>query len=852
MRGFLAASRVGLKEMLGDLGRFTLLILCLAVGTALIAGVSTVGAAITSAVNENAATLMGGDLELTRSDRSADVGEIEILSRYGRIANVVDTNVRAESPTSEAFVDLIAAGPDYPLLGRVSSPQLAANENPASLTDFADGRFGALVDPVMLDQLGLGIGDVIAIGGTEFTVRGFLTALPDDPVRGFRLGLPALIGTDGFAAVSDRTSPLPGLGTYFRYKLQLEPEGDPEAIRARLTAELGGGWEIRSALDGLGPMLRYYRLFMNFLVIVGLASLLIGGVSVWSAMSAYVAERAGVIAVLRSLGAGRWRVFVHFFVQVLALALVGVGIGLLIGGAIGLVTLPVIGEAIGVPLDARLDIVALLVAAGVGLSTAFAFSYLPLVQAQGISPASLFRSRGLGAPPIDWPSLLRSGEIVPLVVAGLLFLWLAQILTGDWLVVLAFAGASLAAVGILRLAIALFMLILKILPPARFAPLRRAIRAIVGATGNSAAIIVSIGLALATLVVVLVLGANLRNEFLGASVFDAPTLVASDLFPDEVEELEALAARPGGDIIRFTATPMLRGSFVALNDTPAEDLTGRGPEASFLLSGEIPLTWRAEMPATSRLVEGEWWTANHTGPALVSLHQNLRQGLDIRIGDELSFSVFGEIVTAEVANFRDYSWQGGIDFLVAFSPGVLEDYPATLLGAVTAREGRETEVERMLAAEFFDVRFIAIGATLEQITAALSQLSFAAGAVGALAVSNGLLVLIGSLATGRRQRESDAVITKVLGAQRFEIAGAALVQFSILALLATLVAIPIGVGLAFSLSRVLLDVAFTLDAPTLALVGLGAIVITALLGGMTLWRVLSLRPARLLREMQSI
>jgi putative ABC transport system permease protein len=852
MRAFLAASRVGLIEMLGDLRRFTLLIICLAVGTALIAGVSTVGAAITRAVNENAAILMGGDLELTRADRSADVGEIELLSGYGRIASVIDTNVRAESATGEAFVDLVAAGPEYPLLGTVGSPDLEPGQRPAELTSFADGLFGALVDPVMLDDLGLAVGDSISIGGTEFAVRGLLTALPDGPVRGFRLGLPVLIGTDGFAAVSDRTSPLPGLGTYFRYKLQLDPAGDAEAVRDTLLETLPSGWEIRSALDGLGPMLRYYRLFMSFLVVVGLASLLIGGVAVWSAMSAYVAERAGVIAVLRSLGANRWRVFIHFFVQVLALAAVGVGIGLLIGASVGLVTLPIVGQAVGVPLDPRLDLQALLVAAGVGLVTAFAFSYLPLVQAQAISPASLFRARGLGAPPINWLGLVRSGEVLPLILAAAAFLWLAQILTGDWLLVLAFAGASIAAVLVLRIVIGLFLLALKAIPAPRFAPLRQAIRAIAGAPGNSAAIIVSIGLALATLVVVLVLGTNLRNEFLGASVFDAPTLVASDLFPDEVDSLAAMTDDPATGIARFAATPMLRGTMTALNDTAAEQLTGRGPEASFLLSGEIPLTYRAEMPATSRLVEGDWWSADYAGPPLISLHQNLRQGLGVAIGDRMSFSLFGEIVEAEIANFRDYSWQGGIDFLVAFSPGALDAYPSTLLAAVTAAPGRELDVERLVAAEFPDVRFIAIGATLEQITQALGQLSFAAGAVGALAVSNGLLVLIGSLATGRRQREADAVITKVLGARRSTVAGAALVQFSILALIATLVAVPVGIGLAFSLASVLLDVAFTMDGTVLVLVSLGAIAITAILGSTMLWRVLSLRPARLLREMASI
>ena len=851
MRAVFAAARVGLKEMAGDWARFSLLIICLAVGTALIAGVSAVSSAITRAVDQNAAMLMGGDLEFTRSDRAANASELAILEQAGTLASVVETNLGAESPTGEAFVDLVAAGPGYPLLGGVGTSDAEAMVSPFNALEERDGMFGALVDPVMLDQLGLKTGDTITIGGTEFAVRGTLTGLPDGPVRGFRLGLSTLLSTDGFAHVSDRTSPLPGLGTNFRYKLLLA-SGDTEAERERLAAELGdAGWEIRSALDGLGPMLRYYELFTGFLMVVGLGSLLIGGVSVWSVMSAYIGERSGVIAVLRSLGAARWRVLVHFLVQVLALGLVGVGIGIAVGVTIGLVVLPVVGEAIGIPLARDIDILAILVAGAVGLLTAFAFSYLPLVQAQMVSPANLFRSKGLGAPRIDWRKFIASAELLPLAIAILLFFWLAVVLTKDLTLVLAFAGSAIGAAVLLQLGSRLALIGLSKLPAARWRPLRQSLRAIIGTTRNSSAVVTAVGLAMVILVVVQVLAINLRNEFLGASVFDAPTLVASDLFPDEMETLQA-SVGPEHGIELVTATPMLRGTVMTIAGTPIENLAANGPEAAFLLSGEIPMTYRSVLPPASRLVEGQWWAADYTGPALVSLHQNLRQGLGVKIGDEVTFEIFGETVTATVGNFRDYAWQGGIDFLVAFSPGVLDNYPSTILAAVTAEPGREEEVERFLANEFIDIKFIEIGATLTRITEALSQLSLAVAAVGGIAVLNGLLILIGSLAAGRRQRESDAVLNKVLGAKRSEILVSALIQFLLLAVFAALIAIPAGIFTAWLLTQVLLNVSFAVDPATIGVVVAGLVGMTAILGATTLLRVLSIRPALLLREMSSV
>ena len=842
------ALRLGLLDMRGDLRRFVLLVVSLAMGTALIAGVSSVGAVIDRAIQLESATLMGGDLELSRADRPATAEELALLAGYGTVVDVVDTNLRARAGEREAFVDLSVVGARYPLLGAVRSPELPPGTPVAGFLAPAGDAHGALVDPLMLDQLGIAIGDRFDLGGALFEVRGTLAGLPDAQVRGFRLGLPALITATGFTEVSDRTSPLPGLGTWFRYKLLLA-SGTAEEAKAALEAALAGsGWTLRTARDGLGDMVHYYDLFMRFLLVVGLGSLLVGGVSVWSGMRAYVAERAGVVAVLRSLGATAGRVFAHFFTQVAALAAVGVGAGVLIGGTIALLALPAIGRAVGIALAPAIDWPSILVAAGAGLVTAFAFAYLPLQRTQSIRPVYLFRAQGLAPPAGGWRGLLGSWAVLPVLLAALAFFVLAWLMTGDALLVAAFGAAAALSAVLFQLCIAGIRRLLHALPEPRFAVLRHAVRAITGAPASTSAVVVSIGLALAMLVVVLVLQNNLRQEYLGASVFDAPGFVASDLFDDEIAALEELAAT-GIGITRLVATPMLRATLVAVNGEPAAGLRTRGPEASFFLSGEVPTTFRGQQPAASRVVEGEWWPEDHAGPGLVSLHQSLRAGLGVDIGDRLTFSLFGDRIEATVASFRDYSWQGGTDFLATFSPGVLEDYPSTLFAAVTAAPGRDAEVERALARTLPDIHFIAIGDTLEQVANALGQLNLAVLVVGGLAVGNGLIVLVGSLATGRRQREADAVIAKVLGATRLQVLATAFVQFFILAIAAAVPALALGLGLGWLANMIMLDVFFTVNADALAVVLGAAILITGLLGCITILRAISRRPARLLREL---
>ena len=225
-------------------------------------------------------------------------------------------------------------------------------------------------------------------------------------------------------------------------------------------------------------------------------------------------------------------------------------------------------SAVGVDLPPTLHLQPLLIAAGVGLIIAFAFSYLPLLQALAISPVTLFRAKGLAAQPIEWARWLRSILIVPLIVAVALFFWLATLMTDDPLIVGGFALGAVLSVVIFRLAIAGAMALIERLPDQKNSTLRNALRGIAGAGSNAPSVVVSVGLALATLVVVLVLQLNLSNEYLGASVFDAPTFVASDLFDDEAEALEALEAQ-GTDVTLATATPMLRG-LVTRNQRPPD------------------------------------------------------------------------------------------------------------------------------------------------------------------------------------------------------------------------------------------------------------------------------------------
>lgn len=845
---FLSWMRVGLTDLGGDLKRFGVLIACLALGTSVIAAVGSVGAGLKTTVERDATALMGGDFEAINAERNADPAELTYLKSLGKVAHVVDTSARAVANDESAFLDMVAVDDAYPLIGAVRSPQLSGGAKPAVLLGEKDGAYGAIADPVLIDRLGIKLGERFKIGKTEFQLRGLLSSLPDSAVRGFHLGVTTLISTKALAQMTDLRPPLPGLLTSHRYKVLLNGVDYETARKNFLSRFNAKQWRVRSPREAAGTLVRFYDLFSRYLLIVGLSSLLVGGVGVSNGVTAYINERQRSIATLRTLGATGSRILVHFMTQIGVLTLIGVGIGVALGAAASLVMLPLVGRALAVDLTPSLHLVPLMTAVGFGLLTGFAFSYLPLSRAQSISPALLFRAFGatMAGGRRGMVHFLKPSVFVPLGLAMLGILALAVITTNDVMLVGYYAVGVVLSFILLRAAGGLLQAGLRALPPMGGLSFRHAVRNIYNPGSAAPVVVVSIGLGLAMLLVIALLDTNLHNQLLGVVSRDAPTFVATDLFPDEVDTLADLE-KSDPQMVGFEHSPMLRGAIVEINGHNPDTLQAPDEEATFVLSQEIPVTWAADVPAQSKVVAGKWWPKDYSGPPLVSLRTTLAKALGLKVGDTLTVRMFGDRIKARVANLREFEVQKGLNFLITFAPGALEAYPTTYLGTIKAAPGAEKALERTLFKTLPDVSFIPIGQALNQLANILGQLGLAVNIVGGLAVVNGLLVLAGTMVAGRKQREADAVVNKVLGATRTQVLIAFMLEFGLLGAFAAVIASVVGIVAAWAITINALQVGFAVDPFLIGGVIVLAIVLTIAAGAATTWQALSTRPAQYLR-----
>lgn len=836
--------RVALTDLGNDLRRFSILFACVALGVGTIATVGGVATALQSGLTQDARAMLGGDLEAQLSYRQANAEERALLDEYGTVAEIIEVLDRASMDGATAALSLRGVEPTYPLLGTV------AIEGPTAPLDEIlaerDGVHGLVVNSLAIERLGAVIGDEVSIGQARFQIRGVLGELPDQLTRGLTFGIPAMVSIAGLLEADILP---PGTFARYRYKLLLEPEFSFEAAETALkTASPSAGWQVKSAPEATSDLARFFDLFSRFLTVVGLAVLLVGGIGVSNAITAYLADRQGAIATLKSLGATGNRILVHFLTQIAILALIGILIGLTFGAAMTMLVLPPIGGLLGLTVEPQIDWKALGIASLFGFLSSFAFGYLPLQRARVLRPAMLFRSAGAGTEGrFTWREIAEPATSLPLLAAAGGLFGLAVLTTGRPQLVVYCAAGAIAAFAILRTAAYLIQAGLQALPPSPLLPVRHALQNIHRPGAPAPTVMLSLGLGLALLLMISLIDTNLRRQLTGDGETPVPSFVFMDLFEDEAEALTDLSqADPRID--SFKLSPMLRGALTAINDTPLAELPSMPAESSLLVDSEIPLTYAAELPEQSRIVEGQWWPSDYSGEPLVSVFNGLRTNLGLKLGDSVEFNLFGQTVVATIANFVSYEWRGGnMNFTFVLSPGALDDFPTSYLGLLKTAPDEEDAVQSMLVADYPELMILPVADALEAISTIVDAVADAVAIIGGLALVSGVLVLAGALSAGRRQRESDAVVHKVLGATRGRLLGTFAIEYGLLGLLSALFAMGLGIAGAWVIATWVIQIDFVVQPALLGGIASGAVGLTIVVGALTTWSALSGRPAAFLR-----
>ncbi len=830
------------RELRGGVAGFRIFLACLTLGVAAIAGVGSLATAIHEGMGEEGAALLGGDVEVRLLQRQMGAEERDFLSASGRLSDTMQMRVMAyqtgvgQAEARRSLVELKGVDGAYPLYGELG---FEPPRSLAQVTAFKDGHWGAAVEPVLLSRFDLAPGDNLRIGDLEYRIRAILVREPDRGASVFRLGPRVLVARASFAHTG---LVRPGSMVGYHTRLALPPGASPTEFRELLAERFPDtGWRLRDRENASPGVARFIDRMSLFLTLIGLAALVVGGVGVANAVRGHLESRTETIATLKCLGATGGLIFRVYLIQIMALAVLGVVAGLLLGGVAPLGLAKLVVPYMPVPVKFGLYWGPLALAAAYGLLTAFAFAVWPLGRARDVPPSALYRE---AVAPVDRKPRAAYGiaaAVAVLALAGLAVATAGRPWFAGWFVIgvaASFAVLRGAAWGVIELA----------RRARRRGPLvlRHAVAELCRPGGATPSMVLSLGLGLSLIVAVALIEGNLRRQVEEQIPERAPAFFFVDIQADQIEPfLETARAVPGtGEVI---SVPSLRGRIVRINGVRSGEAE-IDPDSRWAVRGDRVFTYRADIPKDNRLTAGAWWPAGYAGAPLISLDAEIADGFGVGLGDTLTVNVMGREITATIASLREIEWDNlNINHIIIFSPGTLEDAPHTHMATAEAEGAAEEDLFRAITDRFANITVIRIKEALETAERILSQVAAAARGAAAATLVAGVLVLAGAVAAGHRRKVYGAVVLKVLGATRRDIMGVYCAEYALLGAVTAVIAAAIGTLAAWSVVTLVWEGDWVFLPLTVALLLGLSLAVTVALGLAGTSRALKARPAPVLR-----
>ncbi len=836
----MVAFKFALREIRFAFRQFRIFIACLFLGTAIIASVGSVTANIAASLARDARMFLGGDVEIETNQRVLSDEEMGyVVERAEEISLVSELRAMAhtEGFTDSSLIEIKAVDTLYPMFGVLET---SSGLSPRELLDKKNGRWGAVPADAIATRLGLKEGDTVNIGNVAYEIRGITVREPDSANAGFQFAPTVIVSQDSMEETGLITF---GSLVEYNYRLRLPDGADSQAFEDEIEAAFPDSeWRVRDKSSGGGQTQRFIDRMGQFMTLVGLTALLVGGVGVSNAVHGYLNSKTNTIATFKILGAQSETIFKIYLYQILIMSVISIVLGLLAGGSLPFLFADYLESKMPIALSKEFFIGPLTVAAFYSILISLIFTLWPLAKAKNVSARQLFRLT------ISEPTGEKLPKIYLATIAGMAVLMLAVVFyTADYRELTGYFIGGMLGSFVLLLGTGYLVRAGVEHLPRSFSPALRIALSNITRPGNSTlSIILSLGLGLILLTAIALVDYGLESEIERRVDTDAPSYFFLDIQKAEHDEFkEFTEAREGVSLYR--TVPNLRGRITHIKGIPSTEVeVDQG--VRWMLRGDRGMTFADEVPEDNKLLAGDWWPNGYQGEPEVSISNDMAEGMDLGPGDKITVNVLGRSIEVTVRSIREVDWGGfGINYVLMFDPNVLSGAPFTYVGTIKSTDDQEAANYQAITRTYPNVTTVRLKEVLENVQVLLEQIRGAIDVMASITIVAGVLVLSGAIAAGHKGRIYDSAVLKVVGATRKDILKAYVFEFIILGVATGIVAIILGSVAAYGIVVGIMEMqwTFSLDIPLLTVIA--AIFITMSIGMFSIYKAMSVRPAQVLR-----
>ncbi len=800
-------------------------------GVAVLVAIDSLASNATQGVHDQARSLVGGDVAMSPRDSVPTNirNTLDSLKTLGAGVGYQTTLMSMASGGPESRLRLVqmrAVSPEFPFYGGVRTEPASAW---AQLHDGAN----AVVDVSLLTSLGAHVGDSISLGDLYFKVTGIVRDVASDVAISTTLG-PRVYVPARFLPATNLIKT--GSLSQQSIVLRLPPSISEESFANRFGMRFGRqGVRIRTAeqnADRVSETIGYLR---NFLAIVGLIALMLGGIGVASGVRAFVLRKIDTVAILRCLGATGAQVLFIYVTQAAALGLVGAAIG----AALGVVLQFALGSVAGRFLPAGLEIglapqpIAFGILTGVWVALVCALQ--PLLALRRVSPLQALRreedSVALGRH-ADWPARF----VAIATVASLVFVTIAR--ARRWQEGVAFAAAILLVIGALWLAATLLSIVARrsAQPTWPFA-LRHGVASLHRPGNQTRAVIIALGFGVFLVSTLYETQASLLTVTEQRLAELHANVVFFDIQQAQAPVVDSLLKAHRAPVL--TRIPILTVRIATVNGDVPKNRRAVGRE------------WRASyadtMSSAESVVSGKWFGKSAGGE--VSLDSTAAIRIGAELGDSIVWTVQGISIPTRLTSLRtvDRS-QLQPSFQVMFPPSLVRDAPAQFVMLAEAMPDSIPQIQKLVVDRFSNISTVDLSLVEATITAVLTKIHSAIRGLTLLCILLAVPVIFSAVAATRRERLREAVLLKVLGASRRQVVRMLFTEYAVIGTLGALAGLLLSALASWALAHFIFSI--PLVGAVLPALGIGALMIAVVvvIGLLTGREVFMSTPMAALRE----
>jgi putative ABC transport system permease protein len=803
------------------------------------------------AVQADADILMGANARF--ADDKPIGPEVQTVIDSLRSAGVESARVTTASsmilaPSSDVvrLLQVRALDQGYPYYGDVAT-------EPAGVWGAHLESGKVLVDPAVLTQLRVSIGDSLVVGTARLVIAGTVDDLPTDVAFQAAIGPRIHISQESMELAG-----LIGFGSLARYEvyLRLPDQNERGALRDRYgEVLLAAGVSYRLAEEQAQSLANGVRFLGRFLALVGLAALLLGGVGVASAIHVYIRERRPGIAILRCIGAGQSTAFLAYLIQAACLGLLGASGGVVLGVVLQEVMPIVLAGVLPVDVNTRLSLPSIAAGLGIGVWVAVVFALIPLLQVRDVPPLAAIRQDFEARRRFDLPRLAA----YLILAASVLLLCALEAPEPEmgvgFALGLAVAGGTIAAVGL-----GLTHLTRRFFPARASYPVRQGVSNLFRPQNQTVSVTLALGFGAFVIGMILQVEASLRDDLTMSAGDGQANLLLFDIQTDQLAGILELV----GEDAQADASPLVTGRVAQINRISVDSLRAnldpeRRPDA-WAVRREYRNTYRATLGRAETLISGQWWDGTpgrEDGTRVdygrlprVSLEQDVAESLRVGLGDTIAWDISGTQIETVITSLRRVDWARlEPNFFAIFEPGVLDDAPQNiLLVARIPSDEERARVQRDLVGVFPNVSALDFSRVQEAIESVLSRVRQAVAFLGGFSALAGIIVLTGALATSRMQRLREGALLKTLGARRNQVMTVLFAEYLALGSIATASGLLLAIGASAIVVPQVFEIDYTVRLGSVGVIWLVVVSLTVLTGLVGSRDLLRRPPLPVLRE----